>query len=256
MKLDLDHVNPANFRPISRLNQYGNSTVLNDVYCSVDDRSRSLLLLLDLFTVFNCINFGTLLRWLEHTFSIMDNALLWLPSYVTNRSQSVQLGGETSIATQCKLGVQQALFTLYVHTVWQISCLTLLVLSATIDTDIVNVNVQLQLHKCLAVQIIQPDMINETTKFSADDGKPPETGKRWSRREVNSKLFSTSDTTRVSSAVDIRDRRTLRICRSAAKLPATVRCTWDYIDRSESMYTPRLRPVDDGEWSQIQPWSK
>jgi len=48
-----------------------------------------------------------LLRRLEHTFGIMGNALLWLRSYFTNRSQSVRVGAETSTATHCESGVPQ-----------------------------------------------------------------------------------------------------------------------------------------------------
>jgi len=74
--------------------------------------------------------------------------------------------------------------------------------------------------------------------------------RRWSdvmRCFLESSRVSTSDTNRVSRAVDGSDRLTLRICRSASKQTTTVRCTWDCIDRSGSMYTPRLRTVDDGE---------
>ena len=92
--------------------------LLNDVYCAADDGSRSLLL--DLTAAFDCINFDTLLCRLEHTFGITGNAFLWLRSYVTNRSQLVQVGGETSIATEFELRVPQGsvlcplLFTLHV----------------------------------------------------------------------------------------------------------------------------------------------
>lgn len=94
--------------------------LLNDVYCAADDRSRSLLLLLDLSAAFDCINLDTLTRRLEHTFGITGKALLWLRSYVTNRSQFVRVGGEISATTQCGSGVPQGsvlgplLFTLYV----------------------------------------------------------------------------------------------------------------------------------------------
>lgn len=143
-KPDLDRGNPTNFRPISNLHtvskmleriflskimsfierssnynllqsayRRGHSTetaivrLLNDVYCAADDGSRSLLVLLDLSAAFDCINLDTLLRRLEHTFGITGNALLWLRSYVTNRCQSVRVGGETSIVMQCESGVPQ-----------------------------------------------------------------------------------------------------------------------------------------------------
>jgi Reverse transcriptase (RNA-dependent DNA polymerase)/Endonuclease-reverse transcriptase len=156
-KPDLDRDNPANYRPISNLHtiskileriflskiiafierspnynrhqsayRRGYSTetaivrLLNDVYSAADNGSRSLLLLLDLSAAFDCINHDTLLRRLENTFGITGNVLLWLRSYVNNRSQSVRVGGETSIAMQCESGVPQGsvlgplLFTLYV----------------------------------------------------------------------------------------------------------------------------------------------
>ena len=69
---------------------------------------------------FDCINLDTLIRRLEHTFGITGSALLWLRSYVNNRSQSVRVGGDTSTITLCESGVPQGsvlgplLFTLYV----------------------------------------------------------------------------------------------------------------------------------------------
>ena len=42
----------------------------------------------------------------------------------------------------------------------------------------VNVNVKTAIAKRLAVHIMNPEMINETKKFSADDGKQSEIGKR------------------------------------------------------------------------------
>ena len=40
----------------------------------------------------------------------------------------------------------------------------------------INVNVKTKIAKRLAVQIMNQDMIHETKKFSADDGKQLETG--------------------------------------------------------------------------------
>src|SRR5258706_332387 len=60
------------------------------------------------------------MRRLEHTFGITGSALLWLRSYVNNRSQSVRVGGQSSATAQCESGVPQGsvleplLFTLYV----------------------------------------------------------------------------------------------------------------------------------------------
>src|SRR5258706_235984 len=84
------------------------------------DLARSLLLLLDLSAAFDCINIDTLMRRLEHTFGITGSALLWLRSYINNRSQSVRVGGESSAIAQCESGVLQGsvlgplLFTLHV----------------------------------------------------------------------------------------------------------------------------------------------
>src|SRR5664279_2404908 len=149
--------NPANFRPISNLNtiskimerlflsriihqieqspgfntfqsayRRGYSTetallrLLNDVYGAADNKSRSLLVLLDLSAAFDTIDINTLISRVEHTFGITGTALKWLQSYLIKRSQIISVGGVHSKTVNNQYGIPQGsclgpcLFSLYV----------------------------------------------------------------------------------------------------------------------------------------------
>ena len=156
-KRDLDRDNPANFRSISNLHSiskileriylsriiwhveqssnfnrfqsayrrgYSTETALlrlmNDMYCTADAGSRSLVIQLDLSAAFDTVDINTLVRRLECTFGIQGTALHWLQSYVSGRSQFVRIGGQQSPSIMCEAGVPQGsvlgplLFSLYV----------------------------------------------------------------------------------------------------------------------------------------------
>ena len=156
-KKDSDRDDPANFRPISNLHtiskllerlvlsrimphvenspnfnrfqsayRRGYSTesailrMLNDVYCAADRKRRSMIVLLDLSAAFDTIDIDTLLRRLEHTFGITGSALLWMKTYLEDRTQFVRIGDDRSGSVHCRFGVPQgsvlgpALFSTYV----------------------------------------------------------------------------------------------------------------------------------------------
>ena len=94
--------------------------LLNDIYCNADNKARTLLVQLDLSAAFDTIDIDTLMTRIEHTFGISGRALLWLKSYLNNRSQFIRVGNKQSASKICEFGVPQGsvlgplLFTLYV----------------------------------------------------------------------------------------------------------------------------------------------
>jgi len=94
--------------------------MLNDAYCSADNKSRTLLVQLDLSAAFDTIDHSTLLRRLKCTFGLSDTAIRFIESYISGRSQYVRLGQKQSTTVLCEYGVPQGsvlgplLYTLYV----------------------------------------------------------------------------------------------------------------------------------------------
>lgn len=81
--------------------------MLNDAYCTADNKARTLLIQLDLSAAFDTIDHSTLLRRLENTFGLSGSVISWVQSYVTGRSQFVRVGQEQSEAVPCEYGVPQ-----------------------------------------------------------------------------------------------------------------------------------------------------
>ena len=83
-------------------------------------KTSSMIVLLDLSAAFDTIDIDTPLRRLEHTFGITGSALLWLKTYLEDRSQYVRIGNDRSSVVSCEFGVPQgsvlgpALFSAYV----------------------------------------------------------------------------------------------------------------------------------------------
>ena len=81
--------------------------VQNDILKSIDDKQCVVLLLLDLSAAFDTVDHKILLHTLRSRFGIKGKALSWLQSYLTDRSQSVQIDGFTSSVRPLRFGVPQ-----------------------------------------------------------------------------------------------------------------------------------------------------
>ena len=79
--------------------------VPNDILKSIDDKQCVVLLLLDLSAAFDTVDHKILLHRPRSRFGIKGKALSWLQSYLTDRSQSVQIDGFTSSVRPLRFGV-------------------------------------------------------------------------------------------------------------------------------------------------------
>ena len=93
--------------------------VQNDLLQAVDKHGGAILVLLDLSAAFDTIDHKKLLNILDVSFGIRGDALKWFESYLTERTQTVQIGKEFSNSQTLKFGVPQGsvlgpiLFTIY-----------------------------------------------------------------------------------------------------------------------------------------------
>ena len=84
--------------------------VQNDLLQAVDKHGGAILVLLDLSAAFDTIDHKTLLNTLDVSFGIRGEALKWFESYLSDRTQTVQIGKQFSESQSLKFGVPQAGF--------------------------------------------------------------------------------------------------------------------------------------------------
>ena len=138
--LDLD--NPANYRPISNLNNISKTLerlflsrfyphvtssphfnhlqsayrkfhltesallhTFDSIYRSADQSKPTFLVSLDLSAAFDTIDHSILLNRLSTSFGIQGSALAWLTSYLSDRSQTIRIGSAASGPSNCQSGV-------------------------------------------------------------------------------------------------------------------------------------------------------
>ena len=95
--------------------------VVNNLLLSADQKQISVLTLLDLSAAFDTIDHSILLHRLESSFGISGSALAWFSSYLTGRTQCVQVGNLMSKSCPLLYGVPQGsvlgplLFSLYIQ---------------------------------------------------------------------------------------------------------------------------------------------
>ena len=93
--------------------------VVNDILCQVDKKCGTILVLLDLSAAFDTIDHATLLTLLREKFGLHGTVLQWFKSYLSNRTSSVTIDGESSRPSAGLYGVPQGsvlgpvIFTMY-----------------------------------------------------------------------------------------------------------------------------------------------
>ena len=93
--------------------------VQNDLLRAVDTHGGAILVLRDLSAAFDTIDHQRLLHTLESSFGVKGKVLDWFQSYLTGRTQTVQIKKSTSEPHELKYGVPQGsvlgpiLFTIY-----------------------------------------------------------------------------------------------------------------------------------------------
>ena len=99
----------------------------NDILVSMNKQQVTLLVFLDLSTAFDTVDDDILLGRLEYKFGIKDQAVTWLKSYLSNRSQCIVIGSAKSDSFDLKFGVPQGsflglmLFSLYTSELFDVT---------------------------------------------------------------------------------------------------------------------------------------
>ena len=81
--------------------------VTSDALLAADQEKLTLLGMLDLSAVFDCVDHDILLRRLEISFGFTGSALGWIRSYLSGRRQYIRYGGLASTTTPVLFGVPQ-----------------------------------------------------------------------------------------------------------------------------------------------------
>ena len=82
-------------------------TITDDILLSLDRGDNVFLLLLDLSAAFDTVNHSLLILRLENSFGITGTVLQWFHSYLTGRSQFVEINDTKSSVRDLTVGVPQ-----------------------------------------------------------------------------------------------------------------------------------------------------
>ena len=101
--------------------------IFNDILLLIDNKSKVILLLLDLSAAFDTVKHATLLDKLYTHYGIKQTALEWFKSYLSGRTSSVCIGDELSPSIEIEIGVPQGsilgpiLFVMYTREIQDIA---------------------------------------------------------------------------------------------------------------------------------------
>lgn len=113
VRLSRQILSSNNFNPLQSAYRKCHSTetclikTLADTYKAIDEGHSTLLVALDLSAAFDTISHSTLLSRLQYSFGITGNALQWITSYLSSRTQYVAISGHMSPAIPVFSGVPQ-----------------------------------------------------------------------------------------------------------------------------------------------------
>ena len=79
----------------------------NDIIETIDSGKITILTALDMSAAFDTLDHITLLRRLQHTFGLPGYVILWIHSYLTDRSSFVKIDSSSSSSTTILTGVPQ-----------------------------------------------------------------------------------------------------------------------------------------------------
>ena len=99
--------------------------VWNDLLVAADERTATVVMMLDLSAAFDTVDHNLLLRILKNEIGIRGKVLLWFESFLKGRVQRIRLGETTSEFITIKFGVPQGsvlgpvLFNIYIRSIYK-----------------------------------------------------------------------------------------------------------------------------------------
>ena len=79
--------------------------VQNDIFKAMDDKSVSILTVLDLSSAFDTVDFNVLLHCLETNFGVTSLPVFWFKSYLSNRRHYIKISNISSSPNTIQGGV-------------------------------------------------------------------------------------------------------------------------------------------------------